>query len=328
MALTTQQQQAVTFRKTTASIATAVLRDWVGEEKAGEAVGRVSSALAASAAAARDPSDFYACTPESVARTIAVAALTNIMPGVGSGSLAYAVPQRPRKGEAPQLDFRLSHRGINALARRSGQTMIAIPIGVGDEITIVDGEVSYSTDIDDPPTEYAELRGVVVVVKELSSGVVVHRGWMPKKLIDKRRAMSLSAKSQYSPWAKWPIEMSMKTAMHYTISRGWCVVDDTASEKALSHDSDFSIDVSHPPLIASDSTGSRSDQLADRLSDESSKPTHTYETAFAALQECKTPADIEALWSSVDTTDWPVEQVGVWSEAVEAQRRETMNDEQ
>lgn len=240
--LATRGNDAVAFRKTAVSVAQTLLKDWVGEERAAEATGRISAALSASAASARDPSDFYACTPQSIAVCVATAALTGIMPGTGSCALAYVQPQRARKGEPPMLQYSLSHRGLNALARRSGQTMIAIPIGFGDKISVTEsGDIRIvERDIDNPPMKFDEVRGVVVIVRELASSVVTCTQWVPIKLIEPRRAMSRSWSGngrQYSPWENWPVEMCMKTAMHYAISRGWCVIDDADSTKAISADS-------------------------------------------------------------------------------------------
>lgn len=233
--------EATTFRQRASSIASVLLADWVGEERCGEAVGRLSTALAASAASARDPSDFYACTPASIGNCIAIAALTGIMPGVGATALAYVVPQRARKGEAPQLQYMLSHRGLNALARRCGQVMIAVPIGMEDKLqSSGDGDVRIiHRDIDNPPVKFDELRGVMVMVKETRTGVVLFSGWMPRKMIEQRRSMSRSYNANNnnsSPWVTWPVEMAMKTSMHYAISRGWCVIDDTNATRALSAD--------------------------------------------------------------------------------------------
>lgn len=229
------------FKDAVSKIATTLLVNWVGEERAGEATGRIASAMTSAAMSARNPEALYSCTTTSVASCIALAALTGIMPGTGSTALAYLVPQPPRKDEPPQLEYNLSHRGLNVLARRCGQTMIPIPVGHEDNLRFDgDGVVFLAErDIDNPPTTYDELRGVLVIVKELSTGVVIDRCWMPKKLIDKRRAMSRSlsgAGAKYSPWTKWPVEMSMKTAMHYTIARGICVIDDTSAARALNAD--------------------------------------------------------------------------------------------
>jgi recombinational DNA repair protein RecT len=268
---TTQPRQlspARQFRELTTNIATSLLSDWVGGAKAGEAVGRISAAMSASAAAARDPSDFHACTPQSVGQCIAIAALTDIMPGTGSAALAYLVPQRPRKGEPPALQFMFSHRGLNALARRTGQTMIAIPISHGDQLeTDEDGGVRViSRDIDNPPTTEAELRGVIVVVKEITTGVTVCRGWVPAKLIAARKKMSSSASSPYSPWSKWPVEMGMKTAMHYAISRGWCVIDDAAASRSISEDQNQDLRKIAPPTPPPEIPGqSVSDQVLGQM---------------------------------------------------------------
>lgn len=238
---------AANFRRQANQIAGSLLTAWVGEDRAKEATGRISAALAASAASARDPSDFYECTPESVGTVIAVSALTGIMPATGATALAYAIPRRARRGEKPQLQYNLSHRGINALARRCGQTVLAVPISDRDGIDVTDsGEVVIlHRDIDRPPTSYEDCRGVAVIVKELATGRVTFTGFVPKAVIEPRRAMSDSWKNErarsYSPWTNWPVEMMMKTAIHYAVGRGWCVIDDTAATRALAVDqqSDF-----------------------------------------------------------------------------------------
>lgn len=266
------------FRRTSSGVAKSLLRDWVGEERAKEAAGRISVAVSACAASARKPDDFYLCTPDSVARCVAIAALTEMMPGTGPTALAYLIPRRPRKGEAPQLQYQLSHRGLNALARRTGQTMIPVPISRRDELRFSpDGDVEVvHRDIDNPPTSEADLRGVIVLVRELRSGVTVCRGWVPVSIINKRREGSDSYKfalkeswaKETDPWHQWYVEMAVKTAMHYAISRGWCVIDDSAAVRAMSIDQlgDHSLvvpEVSGERRLAD--ARSASDKLADML---------------------------------------------------------------
>ena len=237
-AKTPARTPARAFRDSVTSMAESLLTDWVGPARAAEATGRVASALSAAAASAKDPSHFYNSTPQSVGAVIAIAALTGIMPSAGANALAYAVPRSPRRGEPPMLQYSLSHRGLNALARRCGLMMIATPVSVSDTIRVTEGgEVEIAErDLDDPPTTLDELRGVVVAVKDIETGVVLTSGWMPKKLILERKNMSQSASSQYGPWSNWPVEMAIKTAMHYAISRGWCVIDDTEAVRALAMD--------------------------------------------------------------------------------------------
>lgn len=232
------------FRELTATIASSLLTDWVGAERAKEATGRIAAALAASAASAKNPNDFYECTPQSIGKCIAIAALTQIMPGAGPAALAYCVPKRPRKGEPPQLQFWFSHRGLAALAARGGFLVIPVPVGLNDSLSVVDGEVTASVQSpDDPPMTWEDLRGVTVIVKAIATGVTLFRGWVPKKLIDQRRRASDTFRwaegqadwaKQTSPWHAWPVEMAMKTGIHYAIGRGWCMIDDTAAMRALS----------------------------------------------------------------------------------------------
>lgn len=271
-AVAEQPKQEITnpakkFRNVAASIAGSLLKDWVGPEKAAEATGRISAALAASAASAKNPSDFYACTPQSIAQCVAIAALTDIMPGTGTTALAYVVPQRPRKNEAPQLQFNFSHRGLNALARRTGQTMIAVPVGHTDKIEVDEsgGVNVVERDIDNPPTTEKELRGVVVQIVEINRGTTIARGWVPWKLIQQRKKMSRSASSQYSPWSNWPVEMAMKTAMHYAIARGWCVIDDAAAARGLTQEQNYDLLTQQRPQLLTEPQRSKSDALAAEL---------------------------------------------------------------
>ena len=242
------KNEAVVFREAALSMSHRLLDDWVGSDRANEAAGRISVALAASASNSRNPKDFYDCTIESIGRVVAISALTGIMPSTGAVALAYAVPRRPRKGEQPQLQYMLSHRGINALANRAGMHMVAIPISYSDEVTTTEtGEVVVQKrDIDNPPRNEAELRGVMVLVKQLESGKTICSGWVAKSLILERRAMSDGynyaerSGNEYAkdtdPWHKWFTEQAMKTAMHYAIGRGWCVIDDTEAQRALQAD--------------------------------------------------------------------------------------------
>lgn len=312
---------ATLYRQQVSRYAGAVLSDWVGEERAREATGRIAAAMSAAAAASKDPSEFYKCTPQSVATCIAVAALTGIMPGTGPSALAYVTPQRPRRDDPPQLQYNLSHRGINALAGRCNRTMIAIPISNEDAIEFnEDGEVAtFSRNVDNPPTTFEELRGVVIMVKQLDSGTIIFRGWMPKKLIEKRRAMSRSWGSEkgqkYSPWYNWPVEMAMKTAMHYAISRGWCVIDDTEAVRALTVDAESDLD---QPLLPAPVAESRSEAVANLLMDEPA--VEALGEAQAAVESSLRSALHESLERRISEMDTPADAVDIQCELDEASR--------
>lgn len=269
---------AAQFRDKTAKTAMSLLVGWVGPDRAAEATGRIATAISTAAATSKKPEEFYRCDPRSVGAVVAMAALTGIMVGTGATALAYAIPRRARKGEEPQLTYQLSHRGINALASRADQMMIALPIGMQDQIEVDDsGEVIVKyRDIDNPPTCEEELRGIVLVVKRASSGSVIYRGYVAKTLINKRRDTSDSyiyaekpennwAKSN-STWHQWYVEMAQKTAMHYAIGRGWCIIDDTDAARALSADVEadvVSVDAIHHERIESKPIGMKA--LTERL---------------------------------------------------------------
>jgi len=235
------------FRDMATKNANSLLVDWVGEDRAKAASARIAVALSQAAQCSRKPEEFYNCTPASVGAVIAVAALTNIMPSSGPTSLAYAIPRRARReDQKPNLTYQLSHRGLNALAQRSNMTMLAVPIGYNDDIQITrDGDVEIrNIDFDDPPTTEEELRGIVLVVKQISTGHTISRGWVPKKLINQRRdesdsyqfALKESWAQSSDPWHIHYVPMAMKTAMHYGVARGWCVIDDTEAIRAMDMD--------------------------------------------------------------------------------------------
>jgi recombinational DNA repair protein RecT len=266
---------AAEFRIRASTIANSFLKDWVGEERAREATGRIATAISASAAASKNPEEFYQCTPASVAKVIAISALTGIMVSTGAGALAYAIPRRARKGEDPQLQYQLSHRGLAALAKRAGFSLVAIPISYTDVLSVREtGEVFVTDrDIDNPPSSEEELRGVVVLVRSLANGSVVSSGFVAKSIINERRAGSDSWKyaerpgndwaKESSTWHKWYVEMSMKTAMHYAIGRGWCVIDDTEAVRALTVDAES--DYEPVTITVEPSHGNRSSALEAKL---------------------------------------------------------------
>jgi recombinational DNA repair protein RecT len=227
-----------------------------------------------------------------VAKVIAISALTGIMPSTGSTALAYAIPRRPRKGEQPQLQYQLSHRGVNALANRAGMHMVAIPISFTDELEVEEsGDVKVvSRDLDNPPTTDEELRGVIVVVRRLDTGKVLCTGWVSKKVIHQRRDTSDSFiyaekpgnewAKESSPWHAWPVEQAMKTALHYSINRGWCIVDDTEAVRALKADqeADYSVKTidSQAELIEEEPATTKTQKLESKLA--SMNPVETVTT--------------------------------------------------
>jgi recombinational DNA repair protein RecT len=285
-----KQSPAAAFRSRATQLSHNLLKDWVGEDRAAEATGRIATALSASAAASKKPEEFYACTPQSVAKVIAIAALTGIMPSTGAGALAYAIPRRPRKDEEPQLQYQLSHRGLNALANRAGMHMMAIPISYTDTIEVTEsGDVTITErDLDNPPTNNMECRGVVVVGKRTDNGMVMFRGFVAKKVIDERMKGSDSYKyaensgkdwaKDQSTWHKWYVEMAMKTAMHYSIARGWCIIDDTESVRALQADIEGDYDTMTVASTAAPAVGNRTTNLEAKLDAMVPLATETAET--------------------------------------------------
>lgn len=307
------------FRQRSTQIAGVLLRDWVGEERAREATGRIATALSASAAAAKNPQDFYDCTPQSIAKVIAISALTGIMVSTGQAALAYAIPRRPRKGEPPQLQYQLSHRGVAALAKRANLVLIAVPISIRDRVEVDDNSEVIVTerDFDNPPLSEEDLRGVLILVKSAATGICLAKGFVAKSVINVRRQQSDSYRfaedpknawaRDSSPWHKWYVEQSMKTAMHYSINRGWCVIDDTEAVRALQADAEG--DFQNIVVEADDKT--RTESLTERLTE--SKPLEQIPTFTgderllvfkSQIAECKSVGDINKLFKTIDQSQF------------------------
>lgn len=150
--------------------------------------------------------------------------------------------------------------------------MIAVPVSMTDSISINEcGEVSIDNiDPDNPPTNEADFRGILLTVKNTQTGMILARQWVSKKVINERReasdAYQFAKKTEWAqksdPWHKWYVEQSIKTAMHYAVARGWCIIDDTESLRALS--ADVESDLAALPAPASQGA-SRLEQIAETL---------------------------------------------------------------
>ena len=94
------------------------------------------------------------------------------------------------------------------------------------------------------------------MVRSAESGAVLTCQFVSRSIISIRRDSSDSYKfaeknewaKESDPWHKWPIEMAMKTAMHYAVSRGWCVIDDTLALRALEVDAESDLASAQPAV--------------------------------------------------------------------------------
>jgi phage RecT family recombinase len=165
------------------------------------------------------------CTPASVARAIALSALTGLLPG-GPLPDVYLLPQKVAGQQT--LDWRISWRGYVTLCARAGYRLRAVHVFDGDEFDYCEGLVP---DLTHRPAQDAEqswdtMRAVYVVAHPVQAGPPVFMV-VPRRIIEARRAVSQSRDN--GPWRQWPLEMALKAAIRYAVQRGLVPLDDVAA---------------------------------------------------------------------------------------------------
>jgi recombinational DNA repair protein RecT len=221
------------FGRTVEALAQRELSNLFASDVGKQAAARVGLAFRAAASAAKNPDDFYACSPESVAAAMATSAFTSIMPG-GPFPGCYLIPKRVNGVQT--LQWWINHRGIKTLARRAGQVVEAIPYFEGDDVRIIRGQ-SWSVDvIPGPETNRAgldRLAGVVYFVSDLSTGHLLAARKVERADIIKRKNKGQGGQV----WSEWPLEMAEKTAIKFAAARGDLIFDDLGN-MALSRDAE------------------------------------------------------------------------------------------
>lgn len=205
------------------------------------AAGRVIVAL--SAALTANPT-IANCTPESVTRCIAQAALTDIMPG-GSFAKAYLVPKKT--GGVLELNYWVSHRGIMEFANRAGNRVTCSFVHVDDEFAEVNGVIEHKSNpdrichVDWSSIDRTTLRGIIVRAFPVEHPTAKVERWVPMATINERRLKSDTKDGKFSPWNNWPLEMCEKTAIKYCAARGLFPMNDAA--EYLQHEDDGASEV-------------------------------------------------------------------------------------
>lgn len=222
------------FAKTVNSLAERELVNLFGSEQGRAAAARVALAFRAAAATAKDPQDFYGCSPESVASALATSAFTQIMPG-GPYTGCYLVPKAVNGVQT--LNWWINHRGIKTLARRAGQAIEAAPYFPGDEVVIIRGK-NWRVDVVEGDCEDRDdienLLGFVYHVTDLETGMLLAARTMSRSLIMKRRGMGMT---NGPSWRTWPMEMAEKSVIKYAAGRGDVFFDDVGN-MALSREAE------------------------------------------------------------------------------------------
>jgi phage RecT family recombinase len=185
------------------------------------------------------------CTANSIARCMALCALTGLMPG-GAVPEVDLIPRKRRFKdgnvwrEVLELQWQVGWRGYKTLAARAGCTAKAVNVYQGDHFVWEEG---LESKLVHRPNQGAQRQvGDIKTLDPLIACYVVatyadgRRDFIVIDLpaILKRREASegwryfVAGESKSSPWAEWADEMVMKTAMRYAASRGLLVLDDVA----------------------------------------------------------------------------------------------------
>lgn len=242
---TPQLSVAQQFYQRVSRMATGILAQKLGTEAGKKAAHSVAMAMVSAIRTARDPSAFLNATDASVADVINTVYETGLHPG-GPNPTVYLVPQAPRQGAPPELQFRITHRGLTLLGARAGIMVVTVPVGVADEVDVAFGEVvAHKPDPSTWPASLDDLAGVIVVVRRVQDGVTLGRFWTPRALIERRRKKSRDD----SVWREWPVEMAQKTAIKWAFARGMVPLDSPEMRAALEADSRGDIIEGHAEIV-------------------------------------------------------------------------------
>lgn len=170
--------------------------------------------------------ELLSCDPASVARAVALSALTGLKPG-GPLPDVYLLPQK-MNGRL-MCDWRISWRGYATLAQRAGYRLRAVEVHEGDTFEYAEGLF--------PDLKHLPVNGTNTWDTLLAVYVVAHRVGaahevpafmvVSRSTIEARRNASPSRNS--GPWQSWPLEMARKAAIRYAIQRGLVPLDDVAA---------------------------------------------------------------------------------------------------
>jgi phage RecT family recombinase len=208
-----------------------VLESLVGPERCKEAAGRFT--LAFRVAAAKAP-QLREAPPAQVAEAVALCALTGLMPG-GPLPDCYLIPRKSKhpstgKWTVPGLQWMLSFRGLRKLVERTGVELEVVPVFRGEDFAVrrgLDPTIEHVPDYMGEVERTWENLALVYVVARRGRKSPTRFEVISKADIEARRNSSDAWKrGGSSPWKDWPIEMALKTAVRYAVSRGLVPLDD------------------------------------------------------------------------------------------------------
>jgi len=131
-----------------------------------------------------------------------------------------------------RMNWQLSWRGMLSLAKRAGWDVRCYTVHRDEAFELTyepEPRVNYRPNPDVAVTKWDELRGCVVYATNRDRGLT-EAMWVPRAIIEARRDASEGYKygqeKRNSVWHLWPIEMAMKAAIRYAVSRGLVPMDD------------------------------------------------------------------------------------------------------
>lgn len=214
------------------AMATRQLTHILGTDAGKKAAYTIATAMLSAMRTSKNPRAFLEVTEASIADCIATSYETGLNPG-GPNAVVYLVPQAPRQGAQPELQWRITHRGLAILAARAGFGVLAVPVARTDHLQVAFGEATeHDADPAAWPERLEDLLGCILVVRRISDGLVIARPWMPMAAIDQRRQ---KARDQ-GVWQAWPIEQAQKTVIKWGFARGYVPIDSPELREALSAD--------------------------------------------------------------------------------------------
>lgn len=162
--------------------------------------------------AANTNPELFECEPRSFLAAGVMAAQLGLEPNDPRG-LAYLIPFRDRRRGVKVVNFIVGYKGMLDLARRSGMvsTIQAVPVFRQDRFEYrlgLDPHIEHVPgDHDENPDDLTHVYAVAKVNGDPQFVVLTRRQ------VDKIKAQSQGAKSNYSPWNTHYSEMAAKSAI-------------------------------------------------------------------------------------------------------------------
>jgi recombination protein RecT len=192
--------------------------------------------------------DVMLCTPQSIARALALCGLTGLLPG-GANPEVDILPRQSRRkdehgnwGNGPlELQWQVGWRGYVTLALRAGERVKAVNVFEGERFVWeegLDAKLIHAPGRNRTITEEAAKQDLAPLAATYA--VVTHSDGtkdflvVPLDEILKRRNSSdgwrawRDNKIKSTPWGAWPESMVLKTAIRAAAQRGVLALDDVA----------------------------------------------------------------------------------------------------